>query len=195
MILLTISGVTSTFPTRKPSVEEYESCLQYELTFDSPDYDPHDPTYSRQENAAIETLLETGDRVRGLSKSLLLSRKAVDYDSRSTALLYDISLVLDDRSFLHDMENVKMISSVTALDIYGLSGQVPETMVSGETADISPFAAFKWYHWIMYRDTTSSFPEDKMVLGRDLGPAIDVGPAMTQKVLKSTGQTIYWSIV
>ena len=66
LIPLTISGVTSTFPTRKPSVEEYETCLQYELTFDSPDYDPHDPTYSRQEDAAIETLLETGDRVRHL---------------------------------------------------------------------------------------------------------------------------------
>ena len=77
----------------------------------------------------------------------------------------------------------------------GLSGQVPETIVSGETADISPFAAFKWYQWIMYRDTTASFPDDKMVLGRDLGPAIDVGPAMTRKVLKSNGQTIYRSTV
>ena len=47
----------------------------------------------------------------------------------------------------------------------------------------------------MYRDTTASFPDDKMVLGRDLGPAIDVGPAMTHKVLKSNGQTIYRSTV
>ena len=112
MIPLTISGgITSTFPTHEPSVEEYESCLQFELKFDSPDYDSHDPTYSHQEDVAIKTLLETGDRVRGLmsvSKSLSLARQAVDYDSRSTALLYDISPVLDDRSFLHDMENVKV---------------------------------------------------------------------------------------
>jgi endonuclease V-like protein UPF0215 family len=115
LIPLTISGVTSTFPTRKPSVEECETWLQYELTFDSPDYDPHDTTYSHQEDAAIETLLETGDRVRHLmsvSKSLSIARQTDDYDSRSTALLHNISPVLDDRSFLHNMENVKIISSV-----------------------------------------------------------------------------------
>ena len=81
------------------------------------------------------------------------------------------------------LEREAYVRSLTALDIYGLSGQVPEIIVSGKTADISPFAAFKWYQWIMYRDTTASFPEDKMVLGCNLGPAIDVSPAMTRKVL------------
>ena len=68
------------------------------------------------------------------------------------------------------LEREAYVHSLTALSIYGLSGQVPETIVSGETAGISPFAAFNWYQWItMYRDTTASFPEDKMVLGRDVG--------------------------
>lgn len=48
--------------------------------------------------------------------------------------------------------------------------------MSGETADISPFAAFKWYEWVKFCETSVSFPEDQMVLGCDLGPAIDVGP-------------------
>ena len=30
-----------------------------------------------------------------------------------------------------------------------------------------------------------------MVLGRDIGPAIDIGPAMTRKILKSNGQVVY----
>ncbi|KAI2494564.1 hypothetical protein MHU86_19979 [Fragilaria crotonensis] len=34
-----------------------------------------------------------------------------------------------------------------------------------------------------------------MVLGRDLGPAIDIGPAMTRKVLKENGQVVYRSTV
>ncbi|KAI2493823.1 Reverse transcriptase (RNA-dependent DNA polymerase) [Fragilaria crotonensis] len=34
-----------------------------------------------------------------------------------------------------------------------------------------------------------------MVLGRDLGPAIDIGPAMTRKVLKMNGQVVYRSTV
>ena len=85
--------------------------------------------------------------------------------------------------------------SCTALDIYGLGGQVPETVVSGETADISPFAIHQWYEWVKFRETTVAFPEDKLVLGRDLGPAIDIGPAMTRKVLKANGQVEYRSTV
>ena len=34
-----------------------------------------------------------------------------------------------------------------------------------------------------------------LVLGRDLGPAIDIGPAMTRKILKANGQIVYRSTV
>lgn len=47
----------------------------------------------------------------------------------------------------------------------------------------------------MFRDTSVTYPDDAMVLGRDLGPAIDVGPAMTRKVLKANGQVVYRSTV
>jgi hypothetical protein len=73
-------------------------------------------------------------------------------------------------------------------------GKVPETIVSGETADISTFAQHHWYEWIMFRDTSVSFPGDKLVLGRYLGPSIDVGPAMTAKILKANGVVIHRSI-
>ena len=43
----------------------------------------------------------------------------------------------------HCLERESYIRSHTALDIFSLNGQVPETIVSGETADISPFALFK----------------------------------------------------
>ena len=39
------------------------------------------------------------------------------------------------------LEREAYVRSLTAHDIYRLNGQVPETLVSGETADISPFAA------------------------------------------------------
>ena len=68
-------------------------------------------------------------------------------------------------------------------------------MVSGETADISPFAEYKWYEWVMFRDTSVSFPEDYMVRGQDLGPAIDIGPAMSRKIIKQNGQIVYRSTV
>jgi hypothetical protein len=47
----------------------------------------------------------------------------------------------------------------------------------------------------MFMDTSIPFPEDNMVLECDLGPAIDVGPAMTQKILKENGQVVYHSMV
>jgi len=95
----------------------------------------------------------------------------------------------------HCLEREAYIRSLTAHDIYGLNGQVPQTIMTGETADISACALFKWYEWVMFRDTSVGFPEDKMVLGRDLGPAIDIGPAMTRKILKQNGQIVYRSTV
>jgi transposase len=89
------------------------------------------------------------------------------------------------------LELESFIRSHTAHDIFGLKGEVPETVVSGETADISEFAEFKWYQWIKFRDTVIPFPEDKLVLGRYLGPSTDIGPAMTAKILKSNGQYVH----
>jgi hypothetical protein len=63
------------------------------------------------------------------------------------------------------------------------NGQDPETVVSGKTADISAIAELQWYEWVKFRDTSVSFPKDVMILGRDLYPAIDIGPAHTCKIL------------
>ena len=64
-------------------------------------------------------------------------------------------------------------------------------MLSGETADISEFAEYGWYDWVKFRDTNVPYPEDKLVLGRYLGPSTDIGPAMTAKILKSNGQYVH----
>jgi hypothetical protein len=47
----------------------------------------------------------------------------------------------------------------------------------------------------MFRDTSLSYPDTPLVLGRDLGPAIDIGPAMTRKILKENGKVVYRSTV
>ncbi|KAI2500778.1 Reverse transcriptase (RNA-dependent DNA polymerase) [Fragilaria crotonensis] len=84
------------------------------------------------------------------------------------------------RLFDDCLEREAYVRSLTAHDMFRLNGQVPETMISSETADISPLAQFGWYKWVMFRDTSVTHPDDVMVLGRDLGPAIDFGPAMTR---------------
>ena len=58
------------------------------------------------------------------------------------------------------------IHSNTAIAHPELDGQVPETIMSGQTADISPFATLGWYEWIMYYDVVQGYPEHKEILGR-----------------------------
>jgi hypothetical protein len=83
------------------------------------------------------------------------------------------------------------VRSHTSLDIYGLEGQVPESKIKGETVDISTIAEYAWYEWVKFRDTETKFPVSKIQLGRDLGAAIDIGPAMTRKILKQNGNVMY----
>ena len=58
----------------------------------------------------------------------------------------------------HCLELEGMIRSHTALDQYDLRGQVPETIVSGQTADISPFVEHEWYDWVKWYDVNAAFP-------------------------------------
>ena len=72
----------------------------------------------------------------------------------------------------------------TALDIYNLNRDVPETVITGDTADISTIASNGWYDWIkLYDPVGNIFPEDKYYLGRYLGLSIDIGPSLTAKIL------------
>jgi hypothetical protein len=79
------------------------------------------------------------------------------------------------------------------LDIFGIKGQVPEIKGKGETVDISTIAEYDWYEWVKFRYTAAKFPVSKIHLGRDLGAAIDIGPAMTRKILKKNCSVLYIS--
>jgi hypothetical protein len=87
------------------------------------------------------------------------------------------------------------VRSHTSLDVYDLEGQVPESKIKGETVDISTIAECACYEWVKFRDTVAKFPVSKIQLGRDLGAAIYIGPAMTRKILKKNGMVMYRSSV
>ena len=38
------------------------------------------------------------------------------------------------------------------------------------------------------------YPDDHFELGRYLGPSIDIGPALTAKIIKENGQVLYRSV-
>eukprot|EP00957_Ditylum_brightwellii_P170395 12970425-Ditylum_brightwellii.AAC.1 len=84
-----------------------------------------------------------------------------------------------------------MIISHTAHHLWELKGEIPETVMTGNTADISQFVGLAWYQWVYFRDTTIAFPDDKEVLGRYLGPSFDVGPAVCTKFLKESSRVLH----
>jgi hypothetical protein len=90
----------------------------------------------------------------------------------------------------HCIELEALIRSSTCNNFYMTNGKVPETIMTGSTADISHICEFGWYDWVMFRDNVPTFPDVKLILGRYLGPATNVGSALTTKFLKSNGQTV-----
>jgi hypothetical protein len=48
VIPLELHGVVSCFPTFKPTQLEFETCDRYELTYESPEYDPSAKTFHDQ---------------------------------------------------------------------------------------------------------------------------------------------------
>ena len=70
------------------------------------------------------------------------------------------------------------------------AGQVPETIMTGDTADISYITEFTWFDWVMFRDEVPGYPNNKMTLGRYLGLAMATGSALASKTLKANGQFV-----
>jgi hypothetical protein len=79
----------------------------------------------------------------------------------------------------------------TSLYIFFLEGQVPETIVKGQTYDIFSLTEYAWYEWVKFRDTGQNYPKSKEWLGRDLRPAIEIGPEILRKVLKINGELMF----
>ena len=85
------------------------------------------------------------------------------------------------------------IRSNTAHYTYKLDGEIPKTVMSGKTSDISLFCKLEWFEWVMFEDETAPFPDDVLKLSNYLGPSIDVGPAMTATILTENGQMLHRS--
>ena len=90
----------------------------------------------------------------------------------------------------HCIELEAMIWSCTSNGIYMTKGDVPETIMTGSTADISHISEFSWYDWVMFWDNLPTFPDDALTLGQYLGLATDIGSMLTAKILKTNGQFV-----
>ena len=82
------------------------------------------------------------------------------------------------------------IRSCTTKNVFELKGEVPRIVMKGETANITHLFEFGWYDWVYIRDNAVTYPNDKLVLGRWLGPSTDIGPALCAKILKENGRCV-----
>ena len=51
----------------------------------------------------------------------------------------------------HCLEFELSFRSHTVNGIFELNGEVPQTHMTGGTEDLSEFAEFEWYDWVMFR--------------------------------------------
>ena len=65
--------------------------------------------------------------------------------------------------------------------------------MKGETANITHLCEFGWYDRVYFRDNAVTYPNDRWVLGRWLGPSTDIGPALCAKILNKNGRCVYRS--
>ncbi len=90
----------------------------------------------------------------------------------------------------HCIELEALIRSLTSNSVYMTNDEVLETIMTGSTANISHICEFGWYDWVMFWDNILTFSDVKLILGQYLGPATNVGSALTTKILESNGQTV-----
>jgi hypothetical protein len=111
--LLYLRGVVSCFTTRKPTQEEFDTCDRYELTYESPVYDPSRSSYAEQEAAMIDSRgkLKVAEDKHPLRRQICPVYMAETF-SDTTIKLQALSLTLDDSSLLQEMTSHVHISEV-----------------------------------------------------------------------------------
>ena len=86
------------------------------------------------------------------------------------------------------MELMADIRSHLALSLLELEGDTPQTVLTGDTSDMSNICEFQWYELVWFIDPLDKLENKK--LARYLGPSHDVGQAMSSRLLTSKAQEI-----
>eukprot|EP00978_Attheya_sp_CCMP212_P039979 scaffold213365_cov45-Attheya_sp.AAC.2 len=130
VVPLALHRVTSYFPTRKPTDQEWVNCRQFEITAEGPEWDPHDSQFGEQENALLDDsgqLRDFGDRLRrnrrflssiDSQNSRLRARMISETTSQCQAVLNSIDSTLNDARFNKELKSnvrVRMPKDLVAI--------------------------------------------------------------------------------
>jgi hypothetical protein len=114
VIPLELHGVVSCFPTFKPTQLELETCDRYELTYESPEYDPSSNTFHDQEASMMDSWGNrkvSGDFHSNRRQVCSLCHKEAEVKllsskySDTSAKLQDLYSVLDDGRLLAELDD------------------------------------------------------------------------------------------
>jgi hypothetical protein len=113
IVTLDLRGVVSCFTTRKPTQEEFDTCNRYELTYESPVYDPSGSSYAEQEAVMMDSRgqLKVAEDKHPLRCQICPVPMAETFGD-TTIKLQALSLTLDDSSLLQEMTSHVHISEV-----------------------------------------------------------------------------------
>jgi hypothetical protein len=127
VITLDLFGVVSCFPTFTPSQEEFETYPRYELTYESPVYDPTVTLFSKQEATMTDSYLklraswDSHPKRRQVcslrQKELEIEKSSVSYINTS-AKLQDLSAVLDHGKLLVELKQNVNIADMNVSSIH-----------------------------------------------------------------------------
>ena len=87
------------------------------------------------------------------------------------------------------MERRATIHNSIPRELFQANGLSPHEVTFGEQGDISNICTFDWYEWVYYKEP-NSYPNNREVLGRVLGPIKNEGNEMAQAVLTAKGTIV-----
>ena len=108
-------------------------------------------------------------------------KEAVRKDMRKA----DSPLVLWD----YCLERRALIHNAIPRHLFQANGLSPHEITFGTEGDILNLCKFAWYDWVYYKEP-NSFPENKEMLGKVLGPLKNEGNEMAQAILTSKGTVV-----
>ena len=132
-----------------------------------------------------EFCLDIGTSLRFIEEGTPWANKAEE-SIRKDMKDADSPLVLWD----YCAERRAQINNMTAKNLFQLHRTTPYTSLTSEEGDISNLCQFGWYQWCYYCKHGASFPFNKEVLGRVLGPAKGEGNKLSQWILKANGRVV-----
>jgi hypothetical protein len=141
IIPLLVHGVMLTFLTRKPTIDEYNTCTKFTLTYNSLEFEPETECFANMECDAcsnVDRLWKIGDGTQqtrhlcSVSQSLSNAQQVLEHKSQSNSILLDISLTLCDDTLSTKMRSTVHVSSVHVTERHeGIDAMTwPRTLVS-----------------------------------------------------------------